>query len=157
MTTSLDMRYLGQNWELSVLLDSSLASGEDLDSAREKFIQLHEQTYGHSSTGDPVEVVNFRVQAYASVPEPKTLRIATGDNDPREALSGYRTVSFKETQGKGTLGPIECAVFDRSRLKARNLVPGPAIVEQPDTTTLIPTGHVGRVDEYGNIWIAASA
>ena len=153
MTTSLDMRYLGQNWELPVLLDSSLASKEDLDSAREKFIQLHEQTYGHSSTGDPVEVVNFRVQAYASVPEPNLLKIAaSSSDDPREALLGSRPVSFK-----GTQGAIECAVFERDRLKAGNVVPGPAIVEQPDTTTLIPPKHVGRVDEYGNLWITASA
>ena len=99
-----------------------------------------------------MEVVNFRVQAYASVPEPKLLRIATGDNDPREALSGSRPVFFKATQGA-----IGCDVFERDRLKAGNMVPGPAIVEQPDTTTLIPPGNVGRVDEYGNLWITASA
>ena len=47
--------------------------------------------------------------------------------------------------------PTEARVFDRAALGRGARLVGPAIVEQPDTTVLVPTGHVGDVDRFGNL------
>ena len=107
--------------------------------------------YGHSSDTDAVEVVSFRVHAYASSPRLKVKSIPAGGEDSSEACTGSREVYF--AQGGGA---TECLVYDRNRLKAGNRMDGPAVIEQLDATTAIPPGYAGRVDDYGNIWITPS-
>jgi N-methylhydantoinase A len=46
---------------------------------------------------------------------------------------------------------VDCAVYDRTRLEAGNIIVGPAIVEQMDTTTLLPPGARAEVDRLGNL------
>ena len=151
LTRSMDMRYVGQNWELTVNLSDLPTSEEELEDARRDFDRLHQQMYGHSSDTDAVEVVSFRVHAYASSPPLKVKSIVAGGKDSSEACTGSREVYF--AQG----GATECLVYDRNRLKGGNRVDGPAVIEQLDATTVIPPGYAGRVDDYGNIWITPGA
>ena len=152
LTRSMDMRYVGQNWELTVNLDVLPTSEEELENARKEFVRLHQQMYGHSSDTDAVEVVSFRVHAYASSPQLKVKSIAAGGQDSSAACSGSREVRF----AYGGDAP-KCLVYDRDRLKAGNRMNGPAVVEQLDATTVIPPGYAGRVDDYGNVWITPTA
>ena len=74
--------------------------------------------------------------------------IPEGDSDPLEALRGYREVFF------GQVGEmVSTTIYDRDFLKANNQITGPAIVEQLDSTTLIPPEYVGTVDRFGNLRI----
>ena len=130
-------------------MDSPLTSKKTLDVAREKFILIHQQTFGHSSQTDPVELVNFRVDGFAKTPKPKVLQIAQGGRDAGEARSGSRKVFFKSANDV-----IECRTYDRSLLKSGNILEGPAIIDQADTTVVVPPGYTCRVDTYGNLWIA---
>jgi N-methylhydantoinase A len=76
-------------------------------------------------------------------------RLPEGDADPSRALTGTRTVWFE--------GPRETPVFARDRLLAGNLVQGPAVVAQMDSTTLVAPGWRARVDGMGNLIIKSQS
>ena len=97
LTMSMDMRYLGQNWELTVNLKTPPRSPTEMEEAKKEFIRLHQQTYGHSSEEDPIEVVNFRVEAFATTGGLKVHQIIRGSHDPSTACTGSRKIYSKET------------------------------------------------------------
>ena len=71
-----------------------------------------------------------------------------GDGNARRALKGSRKAYFAESGGF-----VEVSVYDRTRLRPGDTVAGPAIMEEPDSTTLCPPGYAVRVDEYLNLHI----
>jgi N-methylhydantoinase A len=129
-----DLRYFGQNSEL--ILD---AGGERLDAralARlvAAFHKEHKACYGYDMKTQPVEVVTLRltVTVRRRVPPPEPPCTAHGP--ARAALTGRRRVWFPET------GFVTTPVYDRERLPAPGRITGPAIIEQMDTTTVVPPG-----------------
>jgi N-methylhydantoinase A len=125
---SLDMRYFGQEYAVRVPLD-----GGD---AIERFHALHERTFGHSAPGERTELVAARLVAVGlrEMPELRPL-LASSPGRPR----GTREVMFDRS--------VETAIWDRAVLAAGQVVDGPAIVEQLDTTTVIPPGCAATVHE----------
>ena len=151
VTRSMDIRYVGQNWELTVDLDQYPETEVQLEEARLEFIRLHQQMYGHSSDTDPLEVVSFRIHAYARSSKLKVKKIDKGSEDSSKGCVGVRSVYFKKVARS-----LECGVYDREKLVGSNVINGPAVVEQLDATTVVNPGYVGTVDGYGNIWITPS-
>ncbi|PZC50444.1 MAG: N-methylhydantoinase A [Chloroflexi bacterium] len=151
ITRSMDIRYVGQNWELTVDLDQYPETEVELEEARLKFIRLHQQMYAHSSDTDPLEVVSFRIHAYAKSPKLKVRKIRKGSEDSSKSCIGVREVYFKKVDGS-----LACSIYDRVKLLGSNVIDGPAVIEQLDATTVINPGYVGRVDDYGNIYITPS-
>ena len=119
-----------------------------MEEAKKEFIRLHQQTYGHSSEEDPIEVVNFRVEAFATTGALKVHQIIRGSHDPSTACTGSRKIYSKETDNL-----IDWLVYGRNHLLAGNQIVGPAVIEQLDATTVIDVGFTGTVDDYGNIWV----
>jgi N-methylhydantoinase A len=144
---SVDMRYLGQAYELTIPCDEPLA-GERAgtgDGALERlvarFLETHERVYGHHSVDEPTQLVNLRVEGIGAVPRGAWQeRIA-----PRHEHDRRRPVYV---HGEGWL---DTPVVDRSRLKPGEAHPGPLVVEQLDTTVWIPPRDVARIDERGTI------
>ena len=97
---------------------------------------------------DPCQFVNFRVRATGIVPKPELNRAAPGDGNSRRALKGTRKAYFAEAGGFA-----DARVYDRARLSPGDVLTGPAIVEEPDSTTVCPPGYAVRVDEYLNLHI----
>jgi N-methylhydantoinase A len=79
-------------------------------------------------------------------------RQAPGGPDAAAALVGRRAVDFAETGGG-----LDTPVYDRARLAAGNRVPGPAVIEQFDSTTLLHPGQAARVDPLGCLVVAEEA
>jgi N-methylhydantoinase A/oxoprolinase/acetone carboxylase beta subunit len=71
--------------------------------------------------------------------------------DASIASKGNRPVYFAENSGEK--GIVQTPVFERSKLTARAVVKGPAIIEEPDSTTIIHPGWTVTVDEYGNLGV----
>ena len=149
-----DCRYQGQGYELRVD-----APGGPIDAAFaaalvDGFHAAHERRYGSHSPGRPVDLVNIRVVGVGRIPHLAGRLIAKGEaTPPPGAAAGTRDVVF-EVDGRPK--PLPAAVFRREALLAGNVIVGPAIVEQMDTTTVIPPGLSARVDEHGNIIITIS-
>jgi N-methylhydantoinase A len=144
---SVDMRYVGQSYELEVPLIRDV--GPDIVSALvADFHRIHEEAYGHASPDSPVELVNLRVVQLYSLPAPSIATGASRGGDNRIALKATRRAVFQE-HPHGT----DVDIYERSLLALGTLIEGPAIIEQPDTTTVVYPSQVCMVDKAGNMLI----
>ena len=148
MRRSADMRYLGQGYHLEVPVPGGAIDRRALDGMCEAFHAAHEATYGFRNPGEPIELVNIRVTATGRMDKPPFQTTRESGKDAAPARTGARDVYSRE-KGKAEAYTL----YDRAKLQAGNEIAGPAIVEQPDSTTVIPRGYRGRVDGHLNIVI----
>jgi N-methylhydantoinase A len=141
-----DMRYVGQAYELTVPIAAPV-SAVHLPALAGSFHVEHERVYGYARRGQPVEFVNFRATHTYPLPPPVLRSPSPAGGSLASAQVGERRAHF----APGGWAPT--AIFDRARLPGGARLPGPAIVEQPDTTTVIPPGHVAIVEASGNLRI----
>jgi N-methylhydantoinase A len=134
----IDMRYVGQGYELSLPLSHDFT---------QDFHLLHKRRYGHSAPDAPVEVVNVRLRVVGSVTKPPLPRMPMGESDPSSAFTGQRSVVFGEREAG--LIPF----YSGERLKPGNELVGPTIVVYEDTTVFLAEGDRGEVDENLNLVI----
>jgi N-methylhydantoinase A len=136
---SVDVRYVGQNYELEVPWDG------DVDGLRAGFHALHRRLYAYA-TDDAVECVNLRVRAGVAAAEARLPEWpAAGPGLPFAEHEAY----FPET------GPTALPVYRRTDLPPEHPVKGPALIEDPWATTLVYPGHAGVLDRAGNLWMGA--
>jgi N-methylhydantoinase A len=148
LARALDMRYLGQNFELAVPAPPALWSG-DREALRRAFVAEHARVYGYAADDEPIQIVNVRLTALGA-PDPLGLPVVAraARADPGEARAGARAVHFDEAGGF-----VVTPIYRRERLLAGHRVDGPAIVEQMDSTTVIPPGQHATVDAHANLLI----
>ena len=141
-----DMRYLGQSYELEVDVPDTIDRSTPGELAR-RFHDAHERVYAHAQRGNAVETVNLRVvHSYRpSPPDPACGR--SGPADANEARETRRAVFAEYSDG------VDAAVFDRLGLAPGTVIDGPAIVEQPDTTTVVYPGHRCTVGDNGLLFV----
>ncbi|MDI6844598.1 MAG: hydantoinase/oxoprolinase family protein [Candidatus Saccharicenans sp.] len=139
----LDLRYLGQSHELTVPCRAdSLAKLKYL----EDFHRQHRRLFSYHHPHRPVEIVNLRLRAIIRSPEIKPPVAESSRHLPPEAKVKKQQLYYGRTR-------YLAAVFDRSRLLAGNRIPGPALVVDAESTTLIPPGYEARTDSYLNLII----
>ena len=145
-TRRADMRYEGQNYELSIPVPDGPVTGATLDALRDGFTQAHERMYGFAVPGERILCVTFRAEAVGLVRKAQLPEASPGDADAAPATTGSRDVWYPETR---TFTPT--TLYARDRLAPGMTFEGPAIVEQMDTTTLVPPGIAARVDALHNL------
>jgi N-methylhydantoinase A len=154
-----DMRYIGQSYELPIPLPSPASGGgsgwglaeADWGALAPAFHAEHARRFGHSDPAGPVELVSFAVIATGLIDTPELPRPATGGHQPpEEARHGTRRVYF-ETAGPGGGEWRHCPVWWRDALLAGNQIAGPAIVEEVSATTVLYPGDHARVDAVGSL------
>jgi N-methylhydantoinase A len=141
-----DMRYVGQEHSVKAEFPGGPVTAAAIARAAEAFHSAHEREYGFR-LDSPVELVNFHVAGLLPVAKPALPILERTGADASRALRGHRRVDFAER------GIHESPVYLREKLPADARLAGPAIVEEPATTIVVPPGDVARVDEYGNIHI----
>ena len=139
----IDMRYAGQNFELSIDLKDGKLDAKSLARLIGRYHERHHEFYGYDMRKQPVEVVNLRlvVTVKRRAPTHEIRRFSRSTS--KDALLAKRKVWFPET------GFVATPVYDRDRLPARCTLTGPAIVEQMDTTTVVPPRAKLRNDKSG--------
>jgi len=144
-----ECRYAGQGYELRVATASGPIGTSFVEGLTAAFHAAHQQEYGRHFPEKDVELVNLRVVGVGSIPDLVPPAIPAGDETPAAAArAGSRRVVFED--GGKPVG-LEADVYRRTALQAGNRVKGPAIVQQMDTTTVIPRGVVATVDRHGNL------
>ncbi len=143
-TRYLDMRYVGQWRSLSITCPSPI---NNLDEVVDLFHQEHKRAYAYMHQGRGIEVYGLRLVAEGEVIKPELPKIQT-KGKVEDALKETRSVYFESTNGF-----TDTKVYDREKLPVGAKLKGPAIVEQFDSTTVIPPGLTATVDEYLNIII----
>ena len=140
-----DMRYQGQNYELSVPLPDGPIDEGHLATLADGFADAHKQRYGFAAD-DTVQIVTLRVEATGIVEKAKLEPAHDAPGDIDAARIGVRDVYLPERGGF-----TRCPIYDRDGLTAGCIFEGPAIVEQMDSTTLVLPGMIAKVDPYLNI------
>lgn len=147
---SVDMRYVGQNYEIAVPVPAGDIDDRTFEAIRQGFLDRHRQLYGFVADGEEIQFVTFRLEATGAVGKARLEARPLRESDPSGAAVGRRPVWCRES------GEFrDNAVYDRSLLEPGNVVPGPAIIDQMDTTTVVPSGMAARVDAYRNLVMEA--
>ncbi|NKB57475.1 MAG: hydantoinase/oxoprolinase family protein [Alphaproteobacteria bacterium] len=133
-----DVCFVGQSYHLEVSLE--LRAADPLAKLRRDFLALHDRIYGYS-TDSPARIVNLRSvqRAGGETPNAETPNIQ-GSNSPK----AVRRILLGD-------GPVEAAIYDRDALSPSLRFDGPAIIEQSDTTTLIPNGWHAEATADGSL------
>jgi N-methylhydantoinase A len=142
---SADIRYLGQSFDLTVSLDAGVLADTTGAVLRRRFNEVYEQVYGYKDEAAPLEILDVRATAVGVTLKPKIESVAMrGDGKRGETAPGQRRVFLDGRYW-------DAQVYDRDALPSGARFKGPAIVEQYDTTTLIPYGFAVTVDRFGNL------
>lgn len=140
-----DLRYKGQWRSLAVPASDKL---ESLDEMLEAFHHEHEREFSFSDRNQSVEIYGLRVTAIGTVPKPEFPKYGPSGN-LEEAEKEVRDVYFD-----GKFVPTK--VYNREKIPVLSVIQGPAIIDQLDTTTVIPPGFAAKVDVYKNIIISVN-
>ena len=141
-----DMRYVGQSYELTVPLPAEQLDPSKIDRVLEQFHIEHDRAYGYSAPTEPVEFVNLRLTAIGKIAKPRLRELKGNNTDIAAAQKATRSVYFAESDSY-----VECPIYDRYRLGPGCVLTGPAIVEEIDSTTVIHPGYRAQVDRFGNL------
>lgn len=145
LSRRVDMRYLGQSYELTIAAPSGPLTPSTISSLIEDFHRSHEQAYGYARQGEKVEVVNLRLVALGRLPRSEIAGEWPSAGTPPQPVD-HRPVFF---QGRFHRTPV----YQRSHLLQRQPLSGPVIIEQLDSTTVVPPGCRAAVEPGGNILI----
>jgi len=141
---SADARYVGQGYELTVPVPSGELDATALARVRATFDEVYAARYGYANPREPVEVVTWKLSAVGGSPR---IALAKAQTEARGgAVKGSRRAYFPEARGY-----VDTPVYDRYALAAGARLTGPAIVEERESTTVLPPGATAAVDEYANL------
>lgn len=144
---SVEMRYVGQEFTLVVpvpdrpLLETSKAT------VKNQFDSLYDIRYGHSFPATGGEIVSLRLEVYGLLPKPDIDRMSLSESEKREASMGEREVYFVDS------GFMRCKIYRRGLLNAGKGINGPAVIEEPASTTVVHPGDRVVADASGNLII----
>jgi len=141
---SADLRYVGQAFQIEVPIDPAWLEAVDTERLRAAFHDLHERLYAHADRAADVELIDLRATITAATPKPELKTVPAG-HGPATA-HGRRSIHYRKQR-------YDAAVYGRRELLAGQYVDGPAIIEQEDTTTLVPARFRASVDAFGNLVI----
>ena len=137
----IDVRYAGQAFEVPL----EIPRGGGIADLTARFDAEHKRLFTFNLSV-PQELVNIRVVALGKAANVSAERIPAGNGNPIAAKVRDHEVWMD--------GAVRAAViYDRSKLRAGDIVPGPAVVTEMDSTTLIHIGHSALVDDFGNLLI----
>ncbi len=143
----LDLRYIGESFELTIPLNFTKLTEQDIENTISLFHKEHSRLYGFNRPIEPVELVSVRLRLTANRPKPPVKKFEKKSNT-LDALKGYRDAYFGESQDL-----IKAPIYARDLLGYGGKINGPAVIEEIESTTVVFPGQTAFVDEYGNIII----
>jgi len=143
----LDMRYIGQEHTVKVPVSMGPAEGRiDIEATAATFHAAHEKRFTYRLE-NPIEIVNFHLVATVSVAKPDLAEKNATGRKLKDALMGTRTVDFDQH------GVHEAQIYNGLLLEPGMEFNGPAIVQEPSVTCVVPPPHRVSIDRFGNYHI----
>jgi 5-oxoprolinase (ATP-hydrolysing)/N-methylhydantoinase A len=146
---SADMRLIGQVHEINVPMPSGMVGAGAYGAIREAFERVYTARYTRVPAEAELEILSFRVRTRGAIPK-LSIRQAGHAEATAAAFKGTRRAYFGE-------GFVDTSIYDRYKLMTGMVVEGPAIIEERESTTLVPPGDTLTVDEAGNLRISIAA
>lgn len=134
-----DMRYEGQGFDVSVALHARWLEEGDLAAIAAAFHEAHRRAYGYAKERNPIWLKEVRAHVVGATPKPVGAEVAPGSG---AAAFGRRRVRIGGAA-------CEASLYRRDDLGAGDTFEGPAVIEQEDTTVLVPAGWLGRLTPSG--------
>jgi N-methylhydantoinase A len=144
---SIDLRFANQALDIAIRVPNVPMTPEIIREAEARFREHYYETCG-MRPADPCQIVNCRLRAVGVVTKPHIPEGTPGDGNAERALKKSRPVYFSETNGYS-----DVRVYDRLKLRPGDSIAGPAILEEPDSTTVCPPGYAATVDAHLNLII----
>ena len=148
-----DMAYQGQTHTVNVPIDINVSNEvvavPSLDQISNAFDLEYKKTFGRLLENGVRRIINIRTSVTGKRPRFDLATLAPKGGVIKQAFKGTRSVHFGDQW-------YDTNIYDRLELPVGAVIPGPAILEQPDTTVLIEPELVGRIDDYGNTLIERS-
>jgi N-methylhydantoinase A/oxoprolinase/acetone carboxylase beta subunit len=144
LTRTADARYVGQGYELTVPVPAGTLDAQALARVRASFDEIYAARYGYANPAEPVEIVTWKLSAVGATPHVSLPKVASRAGE--HIRKAVRQAYFPEARGY-----VDCPIYDRYRLGAGMTLTGPAIVEERESTTVLPPGVTATVDEYANL------
>ena len=139
---TVDLRYLGQSYEITLPFD-----GRNFSGLGEAFHRAHLKLYSYNNPRGQVEIVNIRLKARGLTRKIRIPEAGRGEKKPlKDALLKTQTIVYGNRKHRGP-------VYDRARLSPGRTFAGPALVMDFGSTTFLPPGYRLRVDKYLNLII----
>ncbi len=149
---SADMRLVGQIHEIQVPVPSGALSPSATDAIEADFHAIYQQLYSRRNLSLPIETQNWRLLVEGPQPDLRLReREPVADARADRAVKGARRAYFPAADGF-----VDCPVYDRYRLPAGAVVPGPAIIEEAEATAIVHPGDSATVDRWLNLSIDLS-
>jgi N-methylhydantoinase A len=142
-----DCRYVGQGYELRVALPEGRIDEDNVGQVWQHMHDLHRLEYGHAFPDNPIELVNLRVSGVGRTPKITEVPVG-GERSLQRARLKEREVRFRVGE---SLESVPTIFYERDLLPVGERVEGTAVVVQGDTTTVLPPGVSGALDEDGNL------
>ena len=140
-----DVRYAGQAFEVPLTISADVLRRDGIDGILKRFDEEHLRLFTFNMD-TPHEIVNLRAVALGASLDLPAAELPKGDGNPQAAkMRDHRLWMDGKEQA--------AIIYDRSKLRQGDIITGPAIVVEMDSTTLIETGCVATVDAVGNILI----
>jgi len=147
-----DLRYVGQGYELRVAFNAGAVDETILAEALIRFHEQHRAEYGHAFADSVIEIVNLRVTGFGPRPKLGKPPASQKSGSLEDALVHRSAVIFMAADGK-PVAP-DTPFFRRDLLPTDAPIPGPVIILQTDSTTVVPPGCTITADVGGNLIIA---
>ena len=158
---SADLRYEGQSYELTIPFGKAgstrarateaRVTPEDVSKTIDGFHELHRRVYAYGDPDERVEFINLRVTAIGRVPPLTLARSRYPGRKASAASSRVRPVHFQPR------GFLSTRIWRRPELHTGQRLPGPCLIEESTSTTVIPPGWGAKLDKYGNLIIEQQA
>jgi N-methylhydantoinase A len=148
---AIEMRFRHQAHSLRIAVPQGHVTEDVLRRLPDMFFAAYRREFG-IEWRDPVEIVNFRVRTVGSVPKLESLQQAGEPGDGGRARTGRRPVYFSEV-GDFAQSPV----YDRDALRPGDAFSGPAIVQERNSTVVVPPGYALQVDAFRNIVLTLQA
>ena len=140
-----DIRYAGQAFEVPLTIDQNILDQDGIEGILARFDDEHRRLFTFNMD-TPHEIVNLRAVAMGEAPALPAAELEKGDGNPSAAKVSDHTLWM---DGKEQAG----AIYDRAKLRQGDIIPGPAVITEMDSTTLVESGCTAIVDKVGNILI----
>ena len=145
---SLEMRYLGQNYELEIPISFETFTEDTTPKLWQAFHDMHEARFGFNIPREVIEVITVKATTVSLTEKPEFARIQNLDGPPDPVSK--RDVIFED-------GVHNTPIYDRAKLGNGHKIEGPAIVEEAASVTVLRPDQTLKVDEYGNLLIGKIA
>jgi len=143
---SFDMRYLGQEYYISVPIDDPQGRGayRGWEDVRRRFGRLYEERYGHQNENEEAEIVNIRMEGVGRLRRSGSPVLPTGGPRQRLPRPGMGGVSTAPDRGRHV---------SRDTIDTEERLNGPVVISEMSCTTYVPPGWIARVDADRHLWL----